>query len=82
MRPDGDTQGGFYKNVKIAGLLLFIPLILPSGPLAGYYCADFLVKRYSFPEYCYAIFVVIGLLAGFAETARIIKLAIKTAKTE
>jgi len=81
MQTDEKQKADLYKNIKLTGLILFIPFVLPSGPIAGYYCADFLVKKYGLPNYLYAVLVAIGLLASLLETIRIIKLAVKTTKT-
>ena len=67
-----------YKWIKIGGLLSFIPVIMASGPLAGYFCADYLEKRFGLPGFTSAIFITTGFIASARETIRIIKLAIKT----
>ena len=67
-----------YKWIKIGGLLSFIPVIMAAGPLGGYFCADYLKKRFGLPGFTSAILITIGFVASARETIRIIKLAIKT----
>ena len=67
-----------YKWIKIGGLLSFIPVIMAAGPLAGYFSADYLQKRFGLPGYISPIFITIGFIASARETIRIIRLAIKT----
>ncbi len=67
-----------YKWIKIGGLLSFIPIAMASGPLAGYFLADYLHIRYGAPELTFAIFITVGFLASMFETVRIVRLALKT----
>ena len=67
-----------YKWIKIGGLLSFIPFVMAAGPLAGYFSADYLEKRFGLPNVTSAIFITIGFIASARETIRIIRLAIKT----
>ena len=69
-----------YKWIKIGGLLSFIPIIMAAGPLAGYFAADYLEKRFGLPSFTSAVFIVLGFLASARETVRIIKMALKTEK--
>ena len=69
-----------YKWIKIGGLLSFIPVIMAAGPLGGYFCADYLEKRFNLPSYTSLIFITIGFIASARETIRIIRLALKTEK--
>ncbi|MBI4706648.1 MAG: hypothetical protein HY761_01805 [Candidatus Omnitrophica bacterium] len=67
----------FYKSVKIAGMLLYIPLILAAGPLSGYFIGDYLVKKIHFPLFVLLVFIIAGFAAALMETIRIIKLALR-----
>jgi len=69
-----------YKWIKIAGLLSFMPVMMAAGPLAGWFLADYLEKRFGFPDWTSAICITIGFIASVRETIRIIKLALKTEK--
>ena len=68
------NRGSFYKHLKIVGMLSFIPFILPTGPLAGYFVGQYLEKKLNFVHYTSAITISIGLIASLSETVRIIKL--------
>ena len=67
-----------YKWIKIGGLLSFIPIILVTGPLAGYFLSDYLEKKFNLPNFTSAICIIIGFIASARETVRIIRLALKT----
>jgi len=69
-----------YKWIKIGGLLSFIPVIMAAGPLAGWFFADFLEKRFGFPDFTAVICITIGFIASIRETIRIIRIALKTEK--
>ena len=67
-----------YKWIKIGGLLSFIPIAMAVGPLAGFFAANYLVKKFSFPGFTSAVFIIIGFAASTIETVKIIRLALKT----
>ena len=69
-----------YKWIKIGGLLSFIPVIMAAGPVGGYFCGDYLQKRFGLPNYTSPIVITIGFIARARETIRIIKMALKTEK--
>jgi len=69
-----------YKWIKIGGLLSFIPVVMAAGPLAGYFLADYLERRFGLPYFTGVIFITIGFAASVRETVRIISLALKTEK--
>jgi hypothetical protein len=69
----------FYKRVKIAGMIAFIPIMLAAGPFAGYFAGDYLVRKTGL---AYILFICIGLgfMASIMEIIRIIRLVTKMAK--
>jgi len=67
-----------YKWIKIGGLLSFIPVIMAAGPLAGYFLADYLEKKFGFPGFTSAILITAGFIVTIREVVRIIKMALKT----
>lgn len=80
MTIDQGKKTNTYKWIKVGGLLSFIPIILATGPMAGYFLADYLETKFGFPRYTYAICVGIGFIASARETIRIIKLALRAEK--
>lgn len=66
----------FYKRVKIAGMVAFIPIMLAAGPFAGYFTGDYLAKKTGLS---YIIYICIGLgfMASIMEIARIIRIVTK-----
>jgi len=50
---------------------------MAAGPLAGYFLADFLEKKFHTPGLVSVICVVMGFLASIRETVRIVKIALK-----
>ena len=71
-----------FKWIKVAGLLSVIPLVLASGPLAGYIAGYYLIRLFNFPSYTTIICAIIGLTAGIIEAARMIKAASKAGNGE
>ena len=67
-----------YKWIKIGGLLSFIPVIMAAGPVGGYFCGDYLQKRFGLPNSTSVVCITIGFIASARETVRIIRLALKT----
>ena len=70
----------FYKSLKLAGFLAYIPIVLVSGPLAGYIAGDYLIKKLNLPFYIGLFSIALGFLSSIMETIRIIKLAKKIEK--
>lgn len=62
-----------YKRIKIAGLISYIPIMLATASLGGFFLGEFLQKEFNFPYYSMLICVAIGLFVGIRETVRIIK---------
>lgn len=62
-----------YKLIKIGGLLSFVPAILFSGPLSGYFLGDYLVKKFSLSSVFLFIIIGIGFMASLAEAVRVIR---------
>jgi hypothetical protein len=66
-----------YKQIKIVGFVLFIPVVLGVGPLTGYFLGDYLVKKFSLGFYVMPICVTLGFLAALEQTIKILKLVTK-----
>ncbi|MFA5116360.1 MAG: hypothetical protein WC486_03670 [Candidatus Omnitrophota bacterium] len=75
MNPDA-RKSDVYKWVRTAGVLSFIPFVLVSGPVAGYFLGDFLVKKFTFPGYLTYICITVGFIASVHETVKIIRFAL------
>ncbi len=73
--------GKTYKQIKIVGFILFIPLILCAGPLAGYFTGDYLARRFNWPSYVSLLAAAVGFAASVKETVRIIRVALKIDRT-
>lgn len=66
-----------YKGIKIAGFISFIPIVLLSGSLGGYFLGSYLQVRFGIAAWVTTALVIIGLLMGAGETVRIIKLIMR-----
>lgn len=75
-----DKKAEFYRWVKVAGLLFFIPLILAAGPLTGYFIGNYLEKKFGFAPYISLISITLGFVASAREIIRIINIMIKEEK--
>jgi hypothetical protein len=63
----------FYKRIKIAGMISFIPVILAAGPLAGFFLGSYLEKQFGFGSYISLISIAMGIVASVTEVIRIIR---------
>lgn len=70
----------FYKGVKTAGFITFIPFMLAAGPLSGYFVGDFLQKKFNLSPHVVLLSVAIGFIAGVMETVRILKIVARMNK--
>lgn len=75
-----ENKKEFYRRLKLAGFISFIPLALVLGPLTGYLVGDFLSRHFIAARHTVLIFVLAGLGASLLEVFRIIKAVIKTGK--
>lgn len=74
------TRSSTFRWIRMGGLLALIPVILASGPLAGYLAGDWLVGYFGLPRLTTVLCVIIGFAASGRETIKVIKLAIKTSQ--
>lgn len=70
----------FYKGVKTAGFITFIPFMLAAGPLSGYFAGDFLQKKFNLSPHIVLLSVLIGFIAAAMETVRILKIVARMNK--
>lgn len=70
-----------YQWLKIAGLISYIPFILCTGPLVGYFLGEYLARRFDLTFPAAILFAIIAFIASVKETLRIIRLVTKTEKT-
>ncbi len=70
-RNTGKTE--VYKRVKIAGMVLFIPIVLAAGPISGYVVGTYITRRFHLPFYVTMALIAVGFASGIMETVRIIK---------
>lgn len=67
----------FYKRVKIAGMLSFIPVILAAGPVSGYVAAKYLQNKFGWPFYVSFVCIGVGIIMSIREAIRVIKAVLK-----
>ena len=72
----------FYRRIKLAGLISFIPVVLITGPLACFFFAKLILKEFKLPNYWLFICVSLGLIAAAMEIVRIIKLVVNINKKD
>jgi len=66
----------FFKQIKITGLIIFIPLILAAWPLAGFFLADFFQKKFNLSPIVDLFGSGFGFVMAGREITMIIRLAI------
>lgn len=72
------NKAGIYKRIKVAGALMFIPLVLGAGPLGGYILGKYLQDTFSLPQFILPTLVIMGTIGAMSETVRVIRFLIKT----
>ena len=70
----------FYSRIRILGIVLFIPIAVGIGPLAGFFAGLYLAKRFSLGSWVIFLCISLGFLSGLLETTRIIKFLLKEDK--
>ena len=74
----GDKRNAdFYKWIKIAGLLSFLPFVLGAGPIAGYVLGSYLEHKFGLPAYVSIVLVTIGFMASLKETIKVVRAALR-----
>lgn len=66
-----------YKRIKIIGALSFIPLVLGTGAVAGYFAGKFLEDTFHAPAFVLPILVTLGFIGSLFETVKILRFVIK-----
>ena len=69
-----DRKENFYKGVKIAGFITFIPFMLAAGPLSGYFAGSFLQKKFNLSPWVVLFSIAVGFITGVMEMVRILKI--------
>ncbi|MCX5695797.1 MAG: AtpZ/AtpI family protein [Candidatus Omnitrophica bacterium] len=69
-----------YKRIKIAGLVSYIPIILATSSLAGFFLGDYLQKKFHLSFYFMVICAAAGVVLGIRESVRILRLVLRIDK--
>ena len=62
-----------YRLLWMLGLTLTLPMILLSGPLAGYLMGYVLINKLGLPKFLMPALMVLGLIASGVQAYRLIK---------
>jgi len=65
------------KLFWMLGLALTLPMVLLSGPFAGYLISHWLIRRWHWPPGTTLVFVLLGLAGSVVQTVRVLKLLYK-----
>ena len=71
-----------YKRIKIAGIISYIPIMLATCPLAGFFLGDYLQNKFHLPFYSIIICAGIGIVIGIKESVRAIRLVLEIDRKE
>ncbi|HQP91662.1 MAG TPA: hypothetical protein PLU24_03210 [Candidatus Omnitrophota bacterium] len=69
-----------FKQLRITGFLLYIPLILLTGPLAGFIVGDFFSQKFDLGNYPLLTGLIAGIALSISETVRTIRLVLRIDK--
>lgn len=63
-----------YRSFWMLGAAMTVPVILVSGPLAGYFIGEWVFVRYlKWPDFWVLFFVTLGFIGSILQIIRIIK---------
>lgn len=62
-----------YDRIAIAGMVMFIPVMMAVGPLSGYMVGGFIQERFHAPWPVMAISIGLGFVAGIMEVIKIVR---------
>lgn len=75
--PLNTIKNDLRKLFWMLGLALTLPMVLLSGPFAGYLISQWLIKRWGWTPETTLAFVLLGLVGSVIQTVRILKLLYK-----
>lgn len=76
----GDTSGkkrAVYSQLKQISALAAIPLILPAGPILGYFFGNWIDRKFELYPWFTILFVFAGFFAAGREIFRLLKQVLK-----
>jgi len=62
-----------YVRARQIGILTAIPLILPLGPLIGFFMGRWVDQKFGFYPYATILLIALGFAASVRETVRMIR---------
>jgi hypothetical protein len=62
-----------YKLFWMLGLALTLPMILLSGPIAGYFLGILLIRQFQLPAPLMPVCMILGLLGSGWQSAQLIR---------
>lgn len=77
MASSGERKAELYRWIKIGGLLSFLPFVLASGPVAGFFLGSYLEKKFGTPVYVSIVIITVGFIASLRESIRIVRMALR-----
>ena len=63
----------YFKSLRHMGMLTWIPVVMVSAPLAGFFTGRWLVQHFKWNEIVTPVSAGLGLLAAVRESYRVIK---------
>lgn len=75
--PLNTIKNDLRKLFWMLGLALTLPMVLLSGPFAGYLISQWLIKRWGWTSGTTLAFILLGLAGSVIQTVRILKLLYK-----
>ena len=70
------------KLFGMLGLALTLPMVLLSGPFAGYLLSQWLIRKWGWTPGTTLAFVLLGLAGSILQTVRILRLLYKGSETK
>ncbi|MEI8176696.1 MAG: AtpZ/AtpI family protein [Candidatus Omnitrophota bacterium] len=62
------------KLIKITGMVLYIPIVLATGPFGGYMAGQYLQKKFTLGAWVLYLCIALGFAAAVTETVRALRM--------
>jgi ATP synthase protein I len=65
------------RQFRQIGILTLVPLILPLGPMIGYFIGHWIDLKFGISPYATFIFMTLGIVASVKEVIRMVRQALQ-----
>lgn len=71
------NKSEFFLRARQIGILTAVPLVLPLGPLIGYFLGHWIDQKFGIDPFATIVMILLGVAASVRETIRMIREALR-----